>query len=108
MGKRAHYSLDSIENLLHCEADPEEILSALAEQNLKVFGVVQPANVIIPYHTHDEEELLIVLEGRMKFIIEEEPVMVGVGEALTIAPHSIHLAVAVDDSPAKLLIAFKS
>lgn len=108
MGKRVHYSLDSIQNLLHCEAEPEDTLSALAEQDLKVFGVVQPPNVIVPYHAHDEEELLIVLEGRMKFIIEEEPVMVGVGDALTIAPHSIHSAVALDDAPAKLLIAFKN
>ncbi len=104
----SYYSLGTVQDLLDCDAEPEEILQAMSERDFKVFGAVQPPGVLVPYHTHEEEEWLVVLEGCMKFIIEEEPVMVEVGDVITISADAIHGAVAVGDEPAKILIAFRN
>ena len=44
----------------------------------------------------------------MKLIIEEEPVMLDVGDVITISAQAIHGAVAVGDEAAKILIAFEN
>ncbi|MFQ5692167.1 MAG: cupin domain-containing protein [Nitrospinota bacterium] len=108
MGVDAYYTLDTVQDWLECDAEPEEIVQAMSERDFKVFGAVQPPGVLVPYHAHEEDEWLIVLEGCMKLIIEEEPVMLDVGEVITISANAVHAAVAIGDEPAKILIAFKN
>ena len=92
---------------MDCETEPEEILQAMSVLGFKLFGAVQPPGVLIPYHTHEQDEWLIVLEGCMKLIIEEEFVLVEEGEVVTISAHAVHGAVAVGEEPARILVAFK-
>ncbi|MBI2880001.1 MAG: cupin domain-containing protein [Candidatus Tectomicrobia bacterium] len=108
MGVDAYYSLGTVQGWLDCDAEPEEIVQAMSERDFRVFGAVQPPGVLVPYHTHEEDEWLIVLEGCMKLIIEEEPVMLEVGEVISISANAVHGAVAVGDGPARVLIAFKN
>jgi quercetin dioxygenase-like cupin family protein len=61
---------------------------------------------LVPYHTHEEEETLIVLDGRMQFNVEEELVLLQKGEMITIREGAIHAAASIDGKPAKILIAF--
>ncbi len=83
-------------------------MEAMSDRDFKVSGAAQPAGVLVPYHTHEKEEWIIVLEGCLKLIIEEEPVMLEVGEVITISAGAVHGAVAIGDEPAKVLIAFPS
>jgi quercetin dioxygenase-like cupin family protein len=78
------------------------------ELDCRIFEVAQPAGSIVTYHTHEETESVIVLNGVMQFNVEEELVLVNSGEMITIRAKAIHAAAPLDNKPAKLLIAFGS
>jgi len=104
----AHYRVEDVATAFRCEPEQEEIISALAERDFRIFEVEQPAGAFVPYHTHDEEESVIVLDGAMNFNVEEEIVRVSKGEVITIREEAIHAAAPAGDAPARLLIAFPS
>ena len=90
--KKPAYRLEDVATAYQCEPEQEEIISALAERDYRVFEVEQPAGAFVPYHTHDEEEAVIVIEGQMQFNVEEELVLVQQGEVITIREEAIHSA----------------
>lgn len=100
------YRVGHVGNFLNCGTQRGEIISALVELNCRIFEVVQPAGSIVPYHTHEETESIIVLKGVMQFNVEEELVLVDSGEIITIRARAIHAAAPVNKEPAKLLLAF--
>jgi quercetin dioxygenase-like cupin family protein len=100
------YRVEEVATAFSCEPVQDEIVSALSERDFRIFEVEQPKDAMVPYHTHDEEEKLIVLGGRMQFNVEEELVLLEEGEMITIREGAIHAAAPVDGKPAKLLIAF--
>ena len=104
--KKPAYRLEDVAIAYQCEPEQEEIISALAERDYRVFEVEQPAGAFVPYHTHDEEEAVIVIEGQMQFNVEEELVLVQQGEVITIREEAIHSAAQIGEEKAKLLLAF--
>lgn len=100
------YRLESLYGKLECGPQREDILSALSQWNYRVFEVEQPPDTLMPYHTHEEDEVLIILEGRLHLNIEEELVIIGVGDVLTIQAGTIHSAASLDGKPVRLLAAF--
>ena len=104
--KKPAYRLEDVATAYQYEPEQEEIISALAERDYRVFEVEQPAGAFVPYHTHDEEEAVIVIEGRMQFNVEEELVLVQQGEVITIREEAIHSAAQIGEDKAKLLLAF--
>lgn len=106
MSRRPAYRVEDIAAAYQCEPEQEEIISALAERDYRVFEVEQPAGAFVPYHAHREEEAVIVVEGRMQFNVEEELVLVQSGEVITIREEAIHSAAQVGEEKARLLLAF--
>ena len=102
------YRVDDVAKVFQCEPEQEEIISALSERDFRIFEVEQPADALVPYHTHEEEERLIILDGRMQFNVEEDLVLLEKGEMITIREGAIHAAASIDGKPAKILIAFGS
>ncbi len=100
------YRVDDVAKVFQCEPEQEEIISALSERDFRIFEVVQPADALVPYHTHEEDERLIILDGRMQFNVEEDLVLLEKGEMITIREGAIHAAASIDGKPAKILIAF--
>jgi quercetin dioxygenase-like cupin family protein len=54
--------------------------------------------VVVPEHSHANEQLAYVLEGALKFTIEGKEVVVRTGEVLCIPPHVPHMAEALEDT----------
>ena len=52
----------------------------------------------VPEHSHHNEQISIMEQGALKFIIEGQEKMVRAGEVLRIPPHVPHSAEAVEDS----------
>lgn len=100
------YRVEEVTKAFQCEPEQEEIISALSERDFRIFEVEQPADALVPYHTHEEEETLIVVDGRMQFNIEEELVLLEKGDMITIREGAIHAAASIGGKPAKILIAF--
>ena len=92
MMSKPTYRVDDVAKAFHCKPDQEEIISALSERDFRIFEVDQPADALVPYHTHEEEEKLIIIDGRMQFNVEEELVLLEKGEMITIREGAIHAA----------------
>lgn len=90
-----------------CSADVSDLLPVLVKKGYTVYGVEQQPNQLVPYHKHPSEEMVIVLEGKVRFIIEEEVVDVSAGEVIRISPESVHANVSIaDEGVSNLLLSF--
>jgi quercetin dioxygenase-like cupin family protein len=54
----------------------------------------------VPMHQHFHEQLCHVVEGALKFVLEEGEVIVRAGEILAIPPDAPHAVLALEDSVA--------
>jgi quercetin dioxygenase-like cupin family protein len=52
----------------------------------------------VPLHSHHNEQISYVLEGKMTFLLEGKEVTLGVGDILCIPPHVPHEAFALEDT----------
>ncbi len=55
---------------------------------------------VVPRHSHDNEQLSHVLEGRLRFELDSGPVEAGAGEVVEIPSNEPHRVVALEDSMA--------
>ena len=53
---------------------------------------------IVPEHTHENEQITYILEGKLRFTLGDETIDVGAGEVLTIPPNVPHAAEALEDT----------
>lgn len=53
---------------------------------------------IVPLHSHVNEQLTYILEGALKFWIDNREIVVHAGEVLTIPPNMPHKAEALEDT----------
>lgn len=53
---------------------------------------------VVPMHSHDNEQISYVLEGALRFLIEEKEIVVAAGEVLVIPARIPHSAVALQDT----------
>lgn len=90
---------------LRCAPELPEIAAALARSHGRVFEVVEPPGSIAPYHAHAQQETVIVLEGAMRFNVEEELTLVQRGQMIIIRKEAIHAFASVGSGPARLLVA---
>jgi quercetin dioxygenase-like cupin family protein len=59
------------------------------------------SGAVVPMHSHVNEQISYILEGRLKFWIESEdadPIIVGPGEVLTLPSNISHKAEALEDT----------
>jgi len=90
-----HISWDSV---------PLEQLNPLLERQFVVGETVMVARVllkkgsVVPRHSHHNEQVTYILEGALKFIIDDKEIVVRAGEVLCIPPHMPHEAEALEDT----------
>jgi quercetin dioxygenase-like cupin family protein len=53
---------------------------------------------LVPMHAHPSEQMTYVLQGALKFRVEDEEIIVREGEVLHIPAHARHQAEALDDT----------
>ena len=58
------------------------------------------AGAVVPRHSHDNEQMSHVLEGRLRFEFDSGPVEAGPGDVVEIPSHAPHRVVAIEDSVA--------
>jgi quercetin dioxygenase-like cupin family protein len=96
MAERAtHYRWDDLER---------EQLSTLISRRLITGDQLMIAHVylakgaIVTEHSHHNEQITYILEGKLRFFMGDEVVDVAAGEVLTIPPHVPHKAEALEDT----------
>ena len=93
--------------LYRWDALPREELNPLIGRRLITGDQIMIAHVylaqgaIVPQHSHENEQLTYILEGRMRFWFgtdESDVVEIGAGEVLHIPAHLPHKAEALEDT----------
>lgn len=85
------------------ETVEREILTPVFERQLIVGQEVMLARIllrkgcVVPMHSHINEQVSTILEGTLKFFIDNKEILVGSGEVLTIPPNMPHAAEAMND-----------
>ncbi len=90
---------------------PKEPLGArLARQvihtaNMTVARIYLGKGAVVPRHSHENEQVTVLMEGRLRFLFDSGPVEVAPGQALEIPPNAAHQVEALEDSVAMDLFA---
>jgi quercetin dioxygenase-like cupin family protein len=63
-----------------------------------VARVLMKKGCYVPKHSHHNEQVTYILEGALKFIIDDKEVVVHAGEVLCIPPNMPHEATALEDT----------
>ena len=67
-------------------------------QRLMLARVLLKQGCIVPMHHHENEQVTYVLEGALKFWIDNREIVVAAGEVLCIPPDMPHKAEALEDT----------
>src|SRR5258708_15150863 len=70
----------------------------ISGENLMIARLVLKKGMIVPEHSHLNEQLTYVVEGALKFWIDGKEIVVSTGEVLCIPPHMPHKAEALVDT----------
>jgi quercetin dioxygenase-like cupin family protein len=60
--------------------------------------IVLRKGCVVPLHQHENEQISYILEGALKFLIDEREIVVRSGEVLCIPPNLPHRAEALEDT----------
>ncbi len=58
------------------------------------------AGCVVPEHSHHNEQVSTIEQGRLKFVFGKEEHVVGAGQTICIPPHVPHSAEALEDTTA--------
>jgi quercetin dioxygenase-like cupin family protein len=67
-------------------------------QEIMVARVLLKKGCVVPEHSHLNEQVTYILEGALKFWVDNQEIVVHAGEVLTIPPHMPHKAEALEDT----------
>jgi quercetin dioxygenase-like cupin family protein len=67
-------------------------------ENVMVARVLLKRGCVVPLHSHHNEQITYILEGALKFGLNDQEITVRAGEVLCIPPNVPHEAVALEDT----------
>lgn len=91
-GLPKYYDIQDGHRIFGSEVEMQKFIKSLLLKQHKIYEVRQSMGELVPYHSHGVSELILVLEGKMRLIIEEDIIDLKAGDMITISPHAIHLA----------------
>lgn len=86
----------------------DSLTNILVQNGYTVHFMEQKSNQFVPYHSHPSEEMVIVLTGSVRYIVEEEIVDLVEGDIIRVKKDSLHAMVGTNSSNcvSNLLIIF--
>jgi unsaturated pyranuronate lyase len=67
-------------------------------EKVMIARVLLKKGSVVPRHSHHNEQLTYILEGALKFLIDDKEIVVRAGEVLCIPPNMPHEAEALEDT----------
>ena len=67
-------------------------------ESLMLARVILRKGAVVPEHSHVNEQVTYILDGALKFWIDNKEIVVRTGEVLCIPPHMPHKAEALEDT----------
>jgi quercetin dioxygenase-like cupin family protein len=78
--------------------NPKLARKVISGEKITLAQLFLSSGCIVPPHQHESEQISYVLEGALKFELEDREVLVRKGEALIIPSNLVHRVVALEDS----------
>src|SRR6266536_2572090 len=87
------------------QVDEEQMNPLVSRQvihadNMTVARIRLRKGAVVPLHSHVNEQISVIEEGRLRFVIAGEERIVTSGETVAIPPHAPHTVEALEDSVA--------
>ena len=89
------YAWDQIEKE---QVNPKFTRQVIDAETMTVARLFLKKGCFVPEHSHHNEQISMVEEGSLKFVMEGKTLTIGAGEILRIPPHVPHSAEALEDS----------
>src|SRR6202049_3924533 len=70
----------------------------ISGENATISQLVLKKGAAVPRHSHTNEQYSWIISGSLKFIFDDQEVLLGAGEILVIPPNMAHAAVALEDT----------
>jgi quercetin dioxygenase-like cupin family protein len=67
-------------------------------ENATVARLLLKRGAIVPRHFHVSEQFSLILDGKLRFVFDDQEIVVGAGEILFIPANVPHSAVALEDT----------
>lgn len=83
---------------------PSEVLSAaftrrvVHTDRITIARLELKAGGVVPDHHHENEQVTILMAGKLQFITADEDIILEAGEALQIPSNVVHRVIALEDS----------
>jgi quercetin dioxygenase-like cupin family protein len=85
-------------HILREQMSPEFARQVIHAERITVAKVFILKGGVVSRHQHENEQITVMMEGRLKFIFDEGEKEIGAGEVLTITPNLPHSVEALEDS----------
>jgi quercetin dioxygenase-like cupin family protein len=87
------------------DVELEHLTSLVSRQfiigsNVMVARLLLKKGAKVPLHSHHNEQVSYIVEGALRFLIDNREITVSAGEVLCIPPHMPHEAIALEDTVA--------
>ena len=78
--------------------NPSLVRQALHGVNMTVARLEIAKGAVVPLHRHVNEQITLMLEGKLRFVIDGVESVVSAGDVMVIPPNVPHLVEALEDS----------
>jgi quercetin dioxygenase-like cupin family protein len=78
---------------------------AIHSERMTIAQLHLAAGAVVPRHSHENEQVTVLLSGRLRFFFDDREVELSGGEVLEIPSHAPHKVEALEDSVALDLFA---
>ncbi len=101
-----YYDIQDSRRIFGSEVELMKFLKTLLIKDYKIYEMQNEQGTLVPYHAHSFAETILVLEGMVRMIIEEDIVDLYPGQMVTIQPYAIHLAAFPNEGGARFYLLF--
>lgn len=106
MMAQPYYDIQDSRRIFGSEVELKKFLKTLLIKDYKIYEMQNEQGTMVPYHAHAFAETILVLEGMVRMIIEEDIVDIYPGQMVTIQPFAIHLAAFPNEDGARFYLLF--
>ncbi len=104
-GVRGRATMSRMEIFDWSAAEKEELSPGIARQvihteRMTVARIFLASGAVVPVHHHENEQVTLLEQGRLRFTAGDEIEDLRPGQALRIPPHVVHRVEAIEDSVA--------
>jgi quercetin dioxygenase-like cupin family protein len=78
--------------------NPLLVRQVIHSEKMTVARLEMSKGCLVPEHSHHNEQISTIAQGRVRFVLGGKEVVVGAGQVLRIPPHVPHSAEALEDA----------